>query len=71
MDMMIPYFRRITHFTIEPKRVFHSAGMQSGSAAKKVEQENKKKRELQKSKSLRTKKNKLKKQLIQMVKAYT
>lgn len=35
MDMMIPYFRRITRFTIEPKRVLHSAGMQSGSAAKK------------------------------------
>lgn len=48
MDIMIPYLGRITRLEVESKSAFHIAGVQSGSAAEKVELENKKRRELQK-----------------------
>ncbi|ATC88916.1 hypothetical protein H5085_09650 [Pseudoalteromonas sp. SR43-6] len=52
MDIMIPYLGRITRLEVESKSAFHIAGVQSGSAAEKVELENKKRRELQKKKKL-------------------
>jgi hypothetical protein len=54
MDIMIPYLGRITRLEIESKGAFHIAGVQSGSAAEKVELENKKRRELQKKQKLNT-----------------
>ncbi|MEI8618704.1 hypothetical protein P4S63_20760 [Pseudoalteromonas sp. B193] len=42
MDIMIPYLGRITRLEVESKSAFHIAGVQSGSAAEKVELENKK-----------------------------
>ncbi|MBH0061023.1 hypothetical protein I6E85_07610 [Pseudoalteromonas sp. NZS71] len=52
MDIMIPYLGRITRLEVESKSAFHIAGVQSGTAAEKVELENKKRRELQKKKQL-------------------
>ncbi|WP_024591063.1 MULTISPECIES: hypothetical protein [unclassified Pseudoalteromonas] len=63
MDIMIPYLGRITRLEVESKSAFHIAGVQSGTAAEKVELENKKRRELQKKKQLNDQKSKKKSNL--------
>ena len=58
MDIMIPYLGPITRLTLESKGAFHIAGVQQSANAKKVELEERKKREVEKQHKLAFDENK-------------
>ncbi|WP_213609821.1 hypothetical protein [Pseudoalteromonas sp.] len=58
MDIMIPYLGPITRLALESKSAFHIAGVQQSARAKKVELEERKKREIEKQHKLSFDENK-------------